>query len=151
MKPNIAFASIIAVVIVVYYSVFTVHMKQSAILLQLGKPVSAAPADLHNGSWQLVAELLVDALPAPEAARVLPGLDHAGDTERKLITQHLHVGLTQLFGGRIGNEPPDHALTFADHAVERAQALAHVVRIDPVTEVNDVGRRDPHGLGPAAA
>ncbi|MEC7641458.1 MAG: protease modulator HflC [Nitrospinota bacterium] len=39
MKPNIAFASIIAVVIVVYYSVFTVHMKQSAILLQLGKPV----------------------------------------------------------------------------------------------------------------
>ena len=39
MKPNIVFATIIAVIVVIYYSVFTVHMTQSAILLQLGKPV----------------------------------------------------------------------------------------------------------------
>lgn len=39
MKQNIILVGIVAVVIVIYQSVFTVHMTKSAVLLQLGKPM----------------------------------------------------------------------------------------------------------------
>jgi len=39
MKSNAALVAIAAIVIIIYYSVFTVHMTQSVVLLQLGKPV----------------------------------------------------------------------------------------------------------------
>jgi len=39
MKANAALAAIATIIIVAYYSTFTVHMTQSVVLLQLGKPV----------------------------------------------------------------------------------------------------------------
>ncbi|MFQ5671992.1 MAG: protease modulator HflC [Nitrospinales bacterium] len=39
MKFNAALAAVAAIVVIIYYSVFTVHMTQSVVLLQLGKPV----------------------------------------------------------------------------------------------------------------